>query len=110
MIPKLRNDVLRSSSFGRPKTDWLVRLKGRHVMSETGTSIVRQTALESAREMDRRLTVSEAARLVGCSDDTIRRGYWSGHLKVQRLGARLQGVRIPRSELERWLADGARTA
>jgi excisionase family DNA binding protein len=64
----------------------------------------------SGQEFDQRLTVAVAARVVGCSDDTIRRGYWSGHLRVERLGARLQGVRIPRSELERWLADGARTA
>ena len=64
---------------------------------------------QAGQEGDQRLTVAEAAGVVRCSDDTIRRGYWSGHLEVERLGARLQGVRIRRSALDRWLADGART-
>ena len=64
---------------------------------------------ESVQEFDQRLTVAEAAQFVRCSDDTIRRGYTSGHLQVERLGARLQCVRIRQSALERWLTDGART-
>ena len=81
-------------------------------MVETRTTIVDlETARQSeSQEVDPCLTVAEAARAVRCSDDTIRRGYWSGHLKVERLGARLQGVRIRRSALDRWLAVGARTA
>ncbi len=81
-------------------------------MDETRSTIVN---LESARHpepvqgIDQRLTVAEAARIVQCSEDTIRRGYWSGHLQVERLGAQLRGVRIRRSALDRWLADGART-
>jgi len=69
-----------------------------------------ETAAEFGQKLDQRLTVAEAAREVRCSDDTIRRGYWSGHLEIERLGARLQGVRIRRSALDRWLSDGARTA
>lgn len=65
---------------------------------------------ESVHDVDQRLKVGEAAKAVQCSEDTIRRGYWSGHLKVERFGARLQGVRIRQSALDRWLADGARTA
>ena len=81
----------------------------RQVVSETaGFGPVQQTG--PSRDVDQRLTVAEAAREVRCSDDTIRRGYWSGHLEVERLGVRLQGVRIRRSALNRWLAKGARTA
>lgn len=64
---------------------------------------------EPVEEVDQRLKVAEAAQIAKFSDDTIRRGYASGHLKIERMGAHLQCVRIRQSELERWLADGART-
>ena len=79
-------------------------------MNETQSNIVNLERVPQGQEFDQRLTVAEAAREVRCSDDTIRRGYWSGHLEIERLGARLQGVRIRRSALDRWLSDGARTA
>lgn len=80
-------------------------------MRDTSSNVVNvERAQRSGDELDQRLTVAEAARVVRCSDDTIRRGYWSGHLEVERLGARLQGVRIRLSALDRWMADGARTA
>ena len=64
---------------------------------------------EPSQAFDPRLTVAESSSFVRCSDDTIRRGYTSGHLKIERMGARLQCVRIRQSALESWLADGART-
>ena len=81
-------------------------------MAETPSAVVDiETARqrEPAQGFDQRLTVAEAANVVRCSDDTIRRGYTSGYLQVERLGARLQGVRIRQSALNKWLADGART-
>ena len=64
---------------------------------------------EPVQGFDQRLTVAEAAQIARCSEDTIRRAYTSGHLQVERLGKRLQCVRIRLSELDRWLTDGART-
>ena len=58
---------------------------------------------------DQRLTVADAARVSSLSEDTIRRGYISGHLKIERMGAKLQCIRIRESELDRWLTNGART-
>ena len=58
---------------------------------------------------DRHLTVGQAATAVQLSEDSIRRAYTAGHLKVERFGARLQCVRVRESELNRWLASGGRT-
>lgn len=52
------------------------------------------------------LSVDEAARYVGVSDDTIRRGLASGripHIKVGRV------IKIHREGLENWLRDAAQS-
>jgi excisionase family DNA binding protein len=54
-------------------------------------------------------TVSQAAGAVQVSEDTVRRAYTAGHLKVERFGARLQCVRIRESELVRWMTAGGKT-
>jgi excisionase family DNA binding protein len=53
------------------------------------------------------LNVKEAADYVRCHEETIRRGYLSGHLKAMAFGAR--GRRILISDLENWMRNGART-
>lgn len=58
---------------------------------------------------DQVFTVAQAAGAVQLSEDSIRRAYTAGHLKVERFGARRQGVRIRESELNRWLAAGGKT-
>lgn len=54
-------------------------------------------------------TVTQAAIAVQLSEDSIRRAYTAGHLKVERFGARLQCVRIRESELLRWMTAGGKT-
>ena len=70
----------------------------------------------SAREPDRTptladplFTVAQSATAVQVSDDSIRRAYTAGHLKVERFGARLQCVRIRQSELLAWMTAGGKT-
>ena len=53
------------------------------------------------------LNVSEAARYVGCCEETIRRAYLSRQLQVLRFGAR--NVRIRLSALVTWLEHGGKT-
>ena len=53
------------------------------------------------------LNVSEAARYVGCCEETIRRAYLSRQLQVLRFGAR--NVRIRLSALVAWLEHGGKT-
>jgi excisionase family DNA binding protein len=53
------------------------------------------------------LTAKEAAGYVGCHEETIRRGYLSGHLKASRFGSR--GRRIHLADLDSWVRNGART-
>lgn len=55
----------------------------------------------------RLLTVKEAAEIVRCHEETIRRAYLARQLRVQRVGVR--SVRIYHQDLRRWLADGAPT-
>lgn len=54
-----------------------------------------------------RLTVKQAAAVVSCCEETIRRAYLSRQLKVERIGRR--SIRIPVSELREWLARGGPT-
>ena len=53
------------------------------------------------------LNVCEAARYVGCCEETIRRAYLSRQLPVLRFGAR--SVRIRLSALVSWLERGGKT-
>jgi excisionase family DNA binding protein len=53
------------------------------------------------------LTVAEAARFVGCCEETIRRAYLSRQLQVLRFGARR--VRIRPTALVAWLERGGKT-
>jgi excisionase family DNA binding protein len=55
----------------------------------------------------RLLTVSEAAEVIHCHEETIRRAYLARQLKVQRFGVR--SIRIDPDELRSWLARGAPT-
>lgn len=54
-------------------------------------------------------TVADAAAAVRLSEDSIRRAYTAGYLKVERFGARLQCVRIRESALTQWMAAGGKT-
>jgi excisionase family DNA binding protein len=54
------------------------------------------------------LSVCEAARYVGCCEETIRRAYLSRQLPVLRFGAR--SVRIRLSALVTWLDHGGKTS
>jgi excisionase family DNA binding protein len=53
------------------------------------------------------MNVKQAASYAGCHEETIRRGYLSGHLKATAFGKR--GRRIHLADLEQWLRDGAKT-
>ena len=53
------------------------------------------------------LTVAEAAQIVGCCEETIRRAYLVRQLDVLRFGARR--VRIRPSALVAWLERGGKT-
>jgi excisionase family DNA binding protein len=50
------------------------------------------------------LSVDEAARLVGCSDDTIRKNLAAGSIPHVRVG---RVIKIHREGLERWLRAAA---
>jgi len=56
---------------------------------------------------ERFLTVREAATMMPCSEDTIRRAYTCRELKVIRFGA--GRVRIAQTEFFLWLERGGRT-
>ena len=60
------------------------------------------------RRAESLLNVCEAARYVGCCEETIRRAYLSRQLQVLRFGAR--SVRIRLSALVAWLDHGGKTA
>ena len=53
------------------------------------------------------LSVKDAAGLVGCCEETIRRAYLARQLDVQRFGAR--SVRVRPSALKVWLDRGGKT-
>jgi excisionase family DNA binding protein len=53
------------------------------------------------------MNAKQAAAYAGCHEETIRRGYLSGHLKATPFGTR--GRRIHLSDLEGWMRNGART-
>ena len=55
------------------------------------------------------LTVATAAREAKLSEHTIRRGYFGGHLKVQRMGMGGRIVRIRRRDLREWARNGGNT-
>jgi excisionase family DNA binding protein len=53
------------------------------------------------------LTVADAAKCVGCCEETIRRAYLARQLQVPRFGARR--VRIRPAALIAWLERGGKT-
>ena len=55
---------------------------------------------------DHLLTVGEAARYVGCCDETIRRAYLARQLVIVRFGRR---VRVRLAALDAWLERGGKT-
>jgi excisionase family DNA binding protein len=61
----------------------------------------------AGERVEQLLTVSEAARFVGCCEETIRRAYLSRQLQVLRFGARR--VRIRPTALVAWLERGGKT-
>jgi excisionase family DNA binding protein len=56
------------------------------------------------REVEPLLTVQQAAAIAGCCEDSIRRAYTAGHLKVVRFGVRHK--RIRQADLEAWINQG----
>ena len=60
-----------------------------------------------SRSLPRLLTVREAAASVNCHEETIRRAYWAGHLKVRRFGSR--NLRISEDDLHAWIEQGMQT-
>jgi excisionase family DNA binding protein len=81
-------------------------VRNQHPLPES--SDVTDVAVEAAwRRPEPLLNVSEAARYVGCCEETIRRAYLSRQLSVLRFGAR--SVRIRVSALVAWLERGGRT-
>lgn len=56
---------------------------------------------------NRLLTAFEVAAFVGCHEETVRRAYWRGLLKVQRFGVR--GRRFRPEHVLDWLRRGAPT-
>jgi excisionase family DNA binding protein len=61
------------------------------------------------QNVDRLLTVQQAAQYVPCSVQTIRRAYVVGQLAVERFGRGFGRVRIRQSALEAWLRNGGKT-
>ena len=83
-----------------------------HPFSRTTASLTVQrpaakdaASSEAADQFDW-LTVREAARMVRCHEETIRRAYRSGHLRAERVG---RSVRIDRQALTEWRANGCKT-
>ena len=52
------------------------------------------------------LTVKEAAALAATCEETIRRAYWSGQLKADKVG---RNIRIRPSALNDWIRRGGQT-
>lgn len=64
--------------------------------------MVRQSSLPN-----RLMTATEVAEFIGCHEETVRRAYLRGLLKVQRFGVR--GRRFRPEDVADWLARGAST-
>lgn len=71
---------------------------------ELAGGLLMSTSLE---DWDELLTVKEAAERIKCHEETIRRAYRCGALRVLQFGAR--GVRVGRSDLEAWIRAGMPT-
>ena len=56
---------------------------------------------------NRLLTALEVAEFVGCHEETVRRAYLRGLLRVQRFGVR--GRRFRAEDVTDWIARGAPT-
>lgn len=56
---------------------------------------------------NRLLTAREVARFLGCHEETVRRAYWRGLLRSQRLGVRRR--RFHPSDVLDWIRRGAPT-
>ena len=56
--------------------------------------------------MEQMLTVRQAAVLAACHEETVRRAYLGGFLKVVRVR---RSIRIFSSELQKWLQAGGKT-
>jgi excisionase family DNA binding protein len=52
------------------------------------------------------LTVGEAADLLGCNHQTVRRKIRSGDLPAVQFGGRGSHIRIPRAAFDAWLWSG----
>jgi excisionase family DNA binding protein len=63
-----------------------------------------ELVLRTENVIESRLTVGHAAKIANVHEETIRRAYLRGELRVERIG---RAIRIKPSELERWLARGA---
>ena len=64
-------------------------------------------AYESEGLPNRLLNAREVAKFVGCHEETVRRAYWRGLLRSQRIGVR--GRRFHPADVLDWLRRGAPT-
>jgi excisionase family DNA binding protein len=84
---------------------WRTAVRSEHQLANVAEDGPRSET--SWRRPEPLLNVSEAARFVGCCEETIRRAYLSRQLQVLRFGAR--SVRIRQSALVVWLEHGGKT-
>ena len=85
-VPADHDALLRIASGSQGETN---RLPGSDAAEDAGVALA--------------LDYAEAGRLLGCSSRTIRRLVDAGHLRPIQVGP--SSPRIPRSELERFVAD-----
>src|SRR5262245_29235917 len=88
------------------------RGRGVAVMMEARNVAATTAATTAADQYDNELlTVAQAAEEATVSDHTIRRGYYGGHLRGERVGrgSGAGGIGIRRRALRGWLEAGANT-
>jgi excisionase family DNA binding protein len=78
-------------------------LRGRSSAANESTDRLRMASVRP----EPLLTVAEAAKYIGCCEETIRRAYLARQLNVLRFGVRR--VRIRPSALDGWLERGGKT-
>ncbi len=63
---------------------------------------------DSAREppTDGLLKIKEAAAIMGCCEESIRRAHWNGYLKAVKVG---RHIRIDPADLRKWQDSGSKT-
>jgi excisionase family DNA binding protein len=95
-----------TADHDRQTTDDVPAAFERRVNADPSAPRMNRLRMSGAR-VEQLLTVAEAAQLVGCCEETIRRAYLARQLDVLRYGARR--VRIRPSALSAWLERGGKT-